>query len=76
MRLIDACADGQGVSKRGLMGFCDAAPGIDKALRVQYFFRNRPHIATYLDLVGALPEVPGFHQEGCDASMQLLVCPK
>ena len=45
---------GQGVAKRGLMGFCDAAPGTDKALRVLFYFRNCPYAATFLDLVGTL----------------------
>ena len=43
----------QGVSKKGLMGFCDAAPGADKALRVHYYYRSQPHAATFLDLVRA-----------------------
>ena len=34
------------------MGFCDAVPGADKALRVLYYYRSQPHAATFLDLVG------------------------
>ena len=34
-----------GVSKAGLMGFCDVAPNQKKTLRIQYLYRNRAYRA-------------------------------
>ena len=41
----------QGLSKSGLMGFCDIAPGEAKGLRVMFLWRGQPHAATLLDKV-------------------------
>ena len=34
-----------GVSKAGLMGFCDVAPNQKKTLKIQYLYRNRAYRA-------------------------------
>ena len=34
-----------GLPKSGLMGFCDPAPGQEKALRVEYVWKGRPYRA-------------------------------
>ncbi len=41
----------QGVSKAGLMGFCDPAPGEDKVLRIYYAVRDFCYTATIGDKV-------------------------
>ena len=43
--------DVQGLSKAGLMGFCDISPGEAKGLRVLFLWRGQPHAATLLDKV-------------------------
>lgn len=35
----------EGISKSGLMGFCDLAPGQPKTLKIQYLYRNRAYTA-------------------------------
>ena len=44
----------QGLSKCGLIGFCDVAPGQSKALRVLYLWEGRPHAVTFADKVPVL----------------------
>jgi Domain of unknown function (DUF3395) len=36
----------QGVSKSGLMGFCDTAPGEQKMLRLVYRWKDRWYLIT------------------------------
>eukprot|EP00803_Ostreobium_quekettii_P001631 evm.model.scf_402.4 EVM.evm.TU.scf_402.4 scf_402:39651-45159(+) len=38
-----------GVTKSGLMGFCDPAPGQEKALRVRYLWKGQPYCAEVDD---------------------------
>ena len=33
------------------MGFCDAAPGAPKTLRVRFWWHGRPYAATIADMV-------------------------
>ena len=49
----------QGLSKSGLMGFCDVALGEEKVLLVHYLFQNCSHTATIPDKVSS-PATPQF----------------
>lgn len=49
----------QGVARSGLLGFCDPAPGEDKALRVRYLWRRTPYAATIADQVAPRIEACG-----------------